>query len=187
MHPTTLSLAACTLLIPLSAFAEEHAAHEHGHGELNLAIDGQQLLIELHAPAADVIGFEHPPRNAKEQQQQAQALESLQHADRLFVLPAAAGCQLQQQQVEASHEAEPEPASAAAQTRQPAAEHDAAHQHSDIQAEYAFHCQHPTELNRLTLTLFAHYPTLEKVSLQAIVPGTPDRSELSASQPTLQW
>ncbi len=187
MHPSTLPLAASILLLPLSVLAEEHAAHEHGHGQLNLALDGQQLLIELHAPAADLVGFEHAARTTQEQQQQAQALAQLQQGDRLFVLPAAAGCQLQQQQVHDHQDAQAEHTTDASHAEEAGHEHEEAHQHSDIRAEYTFVCQQPEQLNSLTLTLFSHYPTLEKLSLQAILPGMPDRNELSASQPTVTW
>ena len=193
MHPSTLPLAANILLLPLSVLAQEHAAHEHGHGELNLALDGQQLLIELHAPAADLVGFEHAPRTTQEQQQQALALQHLQQADRLFVLPAAARCQLQQHQVHDHADAQDEHTAGAAHANDSAHdhehehEHEEDHQHSDIRAEYSFVCQQPEQLNSLTLTLFSHYPTLQKLSLQAILPGVPDRNELSASQPTVTW
>jgi hypothetical protein len=34
-------------------------AHEHGVGQLDIAIDGQQIAMELHAPGADIVGFPH--------------------------------------------------------------------------------------------------------------------------------
>lgn len=37
-------------------------AHVHGIGELNVAIDGEALLVELISPAMDLVGFEHAPR-----------------------------------------------------------------------------------------------------------------------------
>jgi len=61
---------AVTLLLAAAAFGAQanhdeheshsHGAHEHGHGHLNLVLDGNQLMIELQAPAADLVGFESP-------------------------------------------------------------------------------------------------------------------------------
>ncbi|QSA19144.1 DUF2796 domain-containing protein, partial [Vibrio furnissii] len=49
-----------------SAFAHEefrqHDAHVHGQVELNIAQDAHDLLIEITAPGADVVGFEHAPK-----------------------------------------------------------------------------------------------------------------------------
>jgi hypothetical protein len=45
---------------------EQHHAHEHGKVTLNLAVDGRALVLELDAPAANVVGFEHAPRTSSE-------------------------------------------------------------------------------------------------------------------------
>jgi len=66
---------AVTLLLAVATFAahanhdehesHSHGAHEHGHGHLNLVVDGDQLMIELQAPAADLVGFEHAAKSEK--------------------------------------------------------------------------------------------------------------------------
>ena len=47
----------------MSAVAEEKhrqlGAHEHGHGNFNIAIEGKSVSMELEAPGADIVGFEH--------------------------------------------------------------------------------------------------------------------------------
>ena len=52
--PLSLSLA---ILVPPAASRAESPAHEHGVGHLNLAIEGQEMEIELVAPGADVVGL----------------------------------------------------------------------------------------------------------------------------------
>ena len=44
------------------------ASHEHAAQQINFAIQGNQLYLELLAPANDVIGFEHPPSTSEQKQ-----------------------------------------------------------------------------------------------------------------------
>ena len=77
MKALPLFLLGTTLTLSHHLPAEEqhsHDAHEHGHGQLNLALDGQQLLIEFQAPAADLVGFEKTATTAQEKQHYAKAL-----------------------------------------------------------------------------------------------------------------
>ena len=52
------------LLLPAfvatSLLANERA-HEHGVGTLSIAVEGNDVEIEMVVPGADVVGFEHPP------------------------------------------------------------------------------------------------------------------------------
>ena len=43
-------------------FAESSlSAHLHGHVELNVAVDGKTLFVEVHSPSQSFLGFEHRP------------------------------------------------------------------------------------------------------------------------------
>lgn len=70
--------------IPTGSYAEDFtslSAHQHGHGFLSLALDNNQLFIELTAPAINLLGVEHRPTDAaasKLLQQKANYLKSLQ-------------------------------------------------------------------------------------------------------------
>jgi len=35
----------------------QHGAHQHGHGTLQVALDGEELVAELRVPAVNVVGF----------------------------------------------------------------------------------------------------------------------------------
>jgi len=41
-------------------------AHEHGRGTLNIALEGTRLSMELEAPGADIVGFEHRAKTKKQ-------------------------------------------------------------------------------------------------------------------------
>ncbi|KHT38274.1 zinc uptake protein ZrgA [Vibrio sinaloensis] len=81
------------------AIAEEgfrqHEAHVHGEVELNIAQDGKELLMEITAPGADVVGFEHAPKNDEQKKILADAVATLNQADSVFTLSAAAGCHVE--------------------------------------------------------------------------------------------
>src|SRR5262245_57975098 len=74
-------------------------AHEHGRGTLNIALDGSRLSMELEAPGADIVGFEHEATTAKQKAAVEAAKKQLAAPQRLFELPSAAGCVLKEAKV----------------------------------------------------------------------------------------
>ncbi|MGD8117263.1 zinc uptake protein ZrgA [Vibrio sp. TRT 29B02] len=98
--PLALGVALATSSL---AYAEEgfrqHGAHVHGQVEFNIAQDGNELLVEITAPGADVVGFEHAPTNDAEKQQLKDAVAKLSHADHVFTLTSEAGCKVEHQSV----------------------------------------------------------------------------------------
>src|SRR5579871_4009769 len=81
-------------------------AHQHGHGRLQIAIEGNAVSIELEVPGADIVGFEHPPTTPEQKTAFEQAKARLANGFTLFVPPAPAGCALKEARV--STEAEEE-------------------------------------------------------------------------------
>ena len=105
MKRTILTLATCALAAPLAA--QEHrelGAHEHGVGQLNIAIEGNEVAMELHAPGADIVGFEHAAESDEDKAAVEAALATLSDPLAIFAPSEAAGCVIES--VEASLEAE---------------------------------------------------------------------------------
>ena len=73
----------------------EHEAHEHGHGTLDIVLEGEDLVIELRIPAVNVVGFEHAPRDDAEREAVRHALVPLGDAASLFLLPEGAECEVE--------------------------------------------------------------------------------------------
>ncbi|MEL7464802.1 MAG: DUF2796 domain-containing protein [Pseudomonadota bacterium] len=67
-------------------------AHEHGVGELNIAVDGQTVAIEFYAPGADIVGFEYKATTANDRAAIDDAVAILARPLDLFVAPEAAEC-----------------------------------------------------------------------------------------------
>lgn len=157
-------------------------AHEHGAAELDAALDGSMLEIELRSPAMNLVGFEHAPSSDADKRKIADARERLEQPDALFGLPAAAGCKLAETELESplfegeahDHGDEHEH------------EHDGDHesQHSEIHAHYHFDCATPQAIQALDLqALFKAFPGTKKIQAQLIGPNGQRGAQLDADQP----
>ncbi|MEP5729624.1 MAG: DUF2796 domain-containing protein [Sulfitobacter sp.] len=96
-------------------------AHEHGVGQLDIAFDGDQIAMALHAPGADIVGFEYAAQSAEDRAKVDAAVANLAKPLDLFALPAAAGCSV----VQASASLESEEA------QDDHAEHEEDHDHDE--------------------------------------------------------
>lgn len=70
----------------------ELSAHQHGVGALNIAIDGQQVVMEMRVPGADIVGFEHAAESEEDRAAIETAVATLAKPLSLFQIPAAANC-----------------------------------------------------------------------------------------------
>ncbi|HDT5894499.1 DUF2796 domain-containing protein [Aeromonas hydrophila] len=194
---------AVTLLLAAAAFGVQanhdehdghgHGAHEHGHGHLNLVLDGNQLMIELQAPAADLVGFEHAAKSDEEKAQYAKAIAQLKQPDALFRFDPAAGCKLTQQELQAAkedhhhdHDHDHDHDHQQSDGKHDEHHHDDAG-HADMGAMYTYTCATPAKLTGLEATLFSVYPSLEKLSVQGILPSGQTAAELTPSANKLSW
>ena len=183
-----LLLALPFALLPGFVLAAEHdhdhahhdslSAHEHGAAELDAALDGSTLEIELRSPAVNLVGFEHTPSSEADKRKIADARKQLEQPNGLFGLPAAAGCTLAETELESplfegeAHDDEHE--------------HDGDHesQHSEIHAHYHFDCSTPRALQALDLQgLFKAFPGTHKIQAQLIGPNGQRGAQLDADQP----
>ncbi|MHB0817579.1 DUF2796 domain-containing protein [Stutzerimonas stutzeri] len=144
---------------------DEHASlgtHEHGVGQLDAALEGTRLEIELRSPAVNLLGFEHAPNNAADKHKVADTRAQLEQPDRLFGLSTEAGCRLDETSLESPLFAE---------GGHDHAQHDAG-MHSDIHARYRYSCSAPDALPGLDLQeLFEAFPGTEKIQAQVIGPN----------------
>ncbi|WP_141709671.1 ZrgA family zinc uptake protein, partial [Vibrio splendidus] len=87
MKPTILAVV-IGMTVSTNVLANEefrsHEAHVHGKVEVNIAQDGQELLVEVTAPGADVVSFEHAPETAEQKKVFEQAIAQLNKPEELF-------------------------------------------------------------------------------------------------------
>lgn len=178
-------------LLPLAAahahddHEHEHGslgAHEHGIAQLNVALDGQALEVELQSPAMNLVGFEHAATSDADKAKVATVRKTLEQPLALFNLPTAAGCELNEHELESPlfgdtpHDDEQAKADG---------HH---HEHSDVHAHYQFTCATPTALDQLGLAgLFKTFPATQKVQLQLIAPSGQQGLELTPAASAVKF
>lgn len=155
----------------------EHDAHVHGVASLNLAVEASEVIAELQAPAMNIVGFEHAPRNEQQHQAVKQAAASLKQGESWLILPAGAGCRLEAARVESSllddeqsaggdHEASHDDDHDGHDDNSHDEDHDEVH--SEFHVSLVFHCDDPGVIDAVQVGLFDEFPGMEKIELQAI-------------------
>lgn len=174
-----LSIFALTLAMSTAHAESRHLSlgpHEHGTGQLNIVLEGSNLMLELLAPASDIVGFEHMPVTVKERMAVRRVAAELAKAERQFVLPAAADCQLSATQVDG------EQLEAIGHTHEHDHDHRHAaplqgpHAHAEYHAVYRYTCRQPQALDQVEVKLFAHYRKLIRLRWQTLWPEGTMRS-----------
>ena len=151
-----MPLIALALVSTTPVFAEQTRqldAHEHGVGQLDIAFDGNQISMELHAPGADIVSFEYAAESAEDRAKVDAAVAMLARPLDLFVLTETAGCTI----VQASAELESEEGQA---DHEDDDHEDADHQeknvgeagHTEFHAEYLLACADPGAITEITFT-----------------------------------
>jgi hypothetical protein len=143
------------LIIALSILVSGYlGVHQHGVAEISIAWSKQEIALDLHTPAQNVLGFEHLPKTDKEKQYVAERLAALKKAEQLFSFDAKAGCALRSVDSESPFEAE---------------EHHDEPTHTEIEVSYRYHCQQPQHMKGIdTQGLFTQFPGFETLNAQWI-------------------
>jgi hypothetical protein len=186
-----LLLIALALVSTTPVFAEQTRqldAHEHGVGQLDIAFDGKQISMELHAPGADIVGFEYAAESAEDRAKVDAAVAMLVRPLDLFVITEAAGCTI----VQASAELERDEGQADHEDEHDDHE-DANHQekntdeprHTEFHAEYLFACANPDAVTEITFTYFDAFPNALEVEVQLISNKGATSFEVERDAPTL--
>ena len=182
-----------TVLLSALLFAPavaQQKAHEHGHWQMNAAIEDDHLHVELIAPGADVVGFEHEAKTPNEKAKVWKATETLKQGSAMLVLPAAAGCELEEVHVEVGaldddhhddHKDDHKHDHAKHDDHKDDHKHDdhkhghdkhddhAKHDdhddeaHNEFHVEYEFHCTDVAKLETIGVTIFDAFPDSEEV------------------------
>ncbi|ELI5394063.1 TPA: DUF2796 domain-containing protein [Vibrio parahaemolyticus] len=184
------------------ATAEEyrqHSAHVHGHVEFNIAQDGSDLLLEITAPGADVVGFEHAPENAEQEKTLQHAIATLEDSNALFAINPQAQCEIEEVHVEHSlggqheehehHDHEGHDHDEHAHHDHDKHEHDGheGHDHSEhsdhgeFTVQYRFHCAQVGELSRIQTDWFNQFPSTKSVNVNLFTDTTQSATSLTKS------
>ncbi|EJG1667119.1 zinc uptake protein ZrgA [Vibrio parahaemolyticus] len=184
------------------ATAEEyrqHSAHVHGHVEFNIAQDGSDLLLEITAPGADVVGFEHAPENAEQEKTLQHAVATLEDSNALFAINPQAQCEIEEVHVEHTlggqheehehHDHEGHDHDEHAHHDHDKHEHDGheGHDHSEhsdhgeFTVQYRFNCAQVGELSHIQTDWFNQFPSTESVNVNLFTDTTQSATSLTKS------
>ena len=199
----TLAVLVCDTAI--AEDSRELDAHEHGVGELNIAVDGTTVLMELHAPGADIVGFEYKATSAEDRAAIDAAVAMLAQPLDLFVLPAAAECGVTQSVAglenddehddhdghddHAEHENDDEHGDhdehAEAEDHDNHERSDEEANHTEFHAEYVLTCDNPSELSGITFAYFETFQNARELEVQIVTTTGAQAFEVERDEPTL--
>ncbi len=169
-----VSSTGCLALLLAGGAAWAGKAHEHGALKLDVAVEGNRLMIAMEAPLDNLLGFERAPRNDAERKAAAELLARLRSQDRgmaLFTPDAAAQCALDKAEV-------------LAPVLEPGAKAAAQDGHADLDASYEFSCAQGGELRSLDVALFEVYKRIQRIDVQ--VAGAKGQWKVTLRRPARQ-
>lgn len=140
-------------------------AHQHGHGKLNVAIEGNRVEMELEAPGADIVGFERKAESAADKAKVATAKETLASGTRTFALDPAAGCTL------TSAEAEEEIGQDG---------------HSEFHVRYVYDCRDVAKLAKIEMPYFSTFKNAEELEVTLITAKGQKVREVGRKKPLVE-
>lgn len=163
----------------------DHArtAHVHGVVTMQVVLEGENLILELLAPAVNLLGFEHVASTEEERQALSRLKTILADADSLFQFEASR-CDLLMQDIifsggVADHAAHDNVVPHDHSPQQERLEH------GDIKARYHYHCASPQRLATLSVKIFVPFPGIQTLSVEWIVAGRQGAASLSHDTQTV--
>ncbi len=151
---------------------EHHAPHVHGEVHINMAMDKNQLSIEMDSAAGNFFGFEGIPKTQKQKDIIKKVSDDLRLSKNIIQLKGG-DCHLSNAKV-----LDGLPKADKKQTRKKEDHHhkhgEKDHEyekisHNNIRVTYFYVCNQPKGLEAVTLVLFKHYSSIYKVHSQWVM------------------
>ena len=174
--------------------ATAQSAHVHGRGQVDIAIENDRVYLALASPGADIVGFEHAPRNAKQKAAVAAALGKFGNPAELLRFTPAADCRVIRASAELEIDDEHEKHSADEDGHEQH-EHEAYRQddnhggkenHGALVAEYEFACSQIDALAEIEFTYFARFGNAQALEIVLIDGRGQRREDIGRADPVLR-
>jgi hypothetical protein len=201
------------LMLASAAFAQTHAAHEHGVATMDLSIEADGFVVGFDSPLANFISFEHEPATEPQKAEVNDMVNKLAKAEELFKAPAEAKCVAKTISLSSSnippelfgqyasnggpghsHGHEGEESQGIAHGHEGEESQGITHgqegegaEHGDLEALYDFECGDTSKLVSLEVGLFAVFPSLEEVEARVVSDKGQSAHELTASGFQIRW
>ncbi|MGF1681973.1 zinc uptake protein ZrgA [Photobacterium minamisatsumaniensis] len=192
------SIAITSVLFTSATQAEEHFrqhnAHVHGVVELNVAQDGNQILLEVTAPGSDVVGFEHSPQNDQQQTLLKKAISTLSDTNSLFIFPKEAKCQVSEKSITETltgHDGHGHDEHGHDEHGHDEHGHDKhghdKHGHGEFSAQYVYTCNNTEKLEHIDVRWFEYFSSTESITINAITETTQQTGKLLPSSTVFKF
>ena len=152
--------------------------HEHGVGELNIAVEGSTIEFEFMIPGADIVGFEYVAKNDEDIAKINQALKTFDDYTNIFTLPSNSLCELNGQKVALKEEDEHDDHDEHDEhdeheehdDHEEHDEHDehAEENHNEFYAKYSFECGNINAIKEVNFPYFATFTNSGELEVQFI-------------------
>ncbi|WP_323795601.1 DUF2796 domain-containing protein [Nisaea sp.] len=175
--PLFLAAMLATTSTIAAASETRHAdAHEHGHGQLTIAIEGATVEMEIEIPGADIVGFEHSPETKAQHDAFDAGKANLAKGDTLFKAVGEAGCTLKETRFleEDDHDHD---------KKTDHADHDG--EHMEFHVSYRFACNDTAKITGFSFPFFKHFPQSEELDVQIVSSKGQFQFEVSPDKPAL--
>jgi hypothetical protein len=182
--------------------------HEHGVGELNIAIDGSLAEFEFMLPGADIVGFEYEAKSDEDLAKIENALLVLENYENLFALSKNSKCVLADLDYHLSGEEHDEHADEEhdehADEEHADEEHDEhadeehdehadeeheehadEESHTEFYAKYSFKCDNIKQLDKVEFSYFKTFPNSSELEVQFVSDIGSNAFEVEADKPAI--
>ena len=168
----------CSLLMSamISVVAAEETRqvdkHEHGVGELNIAVEGNAMNLEFMIPGADIVGFEYEAKSDSDIALVNTALSKFQDFENIFTLSSSGNCNLIDAEIDINQGDEHEDEHDYEDEHDHEDEHDQdEHEeeaHNEFVAHYSFTCGNVKEIDRIDFPYFTTFPNSGELEIQFV-------------------
>ena len=186
LSKVTNAILAATILTAGSTFASDNpGAHQHGHAELQLAIEGNQIDLIFTSPAYNLLGFEHRARTEEQKALVTQTTSWL--GETPLVDTAEAGCKVMNAVVH--HQAGGDDHG---HDHGYAHDHEDKHAdengstHSDFEVTQTLSCSRLDASEVLSTPLTERFPEIEHLDVEWVWSGGQGAQELSHAESTFK-
>jgi len=162
--------------------------HEHGVGELNIAIEGNSINLEFMIPGADIVGFEYKAKSDEDISTVNAALTKFDDFNNIFTIPNTANCNLAEAEIAINqgndHDGEHEEHDEHDHEEHDEHDHEEHEEHdehdhdehdeheeethNEFVAHYSFTCGNVKEIDRINFTYFTTFPNSGELEIQFV-------------------
>ena len=189
-----------------TAYAETERqldSHQHGSANLDIVVDADKIYLSFESPAANLIGFEHEPKNDEQKSLIDTTVQHLKNSGNVLSIAESAVCNLVKSDAEwhlqsehadehkKDHDHDEGHSEGHDEHEEHAAhehheEHESEAVHSEFHAEYEIGCSNIEKVSEIEVILFSQFKNLEKIHVQASLPKTQTGMTMTSDNNILQ-